>query len=304
MRKNPKAKKNMDKRATPLSALRGLKTSIAKTYKRTISRYVLYKYAKFQNKVPKQKKPVTARAVKKACAAVVLVAAMAFLGIYASGVLDSGDLYVVDDVEYTAGGFSFSGGMRDGYFSDNGTIYYQDGAVYRGGFIDGRFDGEAVYNHYDSGSNDYWQFDGYFMTGQISSGVFQLRDGTIVAYESGQNSRILVSPTWQYDGGMNERGQNGTGRFVFDDGSVYTGDFMNGAALGEGILVDAAGNTVYYGEFLNGCFDGQGVYYSPEGWIYQGGFKSGQFEGEGMLFMDDVVITGVWEEGVQVLRND
>ena len=301
----PEERKKKHKRVTPLSVIRRLKTSIAKSYKRTVGRYVLYRYAKFQNSEPKQKKKKpTARTVINACAAVILVAVIALLGVYASGLLDGGDLHMVDNVEYTEGGFSFSGGLKDGYFSESGTIYYEDGGIYRGGFIDGRFDGEAVYTHYDNESNDFWQFDGFFADGQISSGVFQLRDGTIVAYENGQNTRTLISPTWQYDGGVNERGQNGSGRFVFEDGSVYSGDFMNGSAFGEGVLVDAAGNTVYFGEFLNGCFDGQGVYYSPEGWIYQGGFKDGLFEGGGILFMDDIVITGVWKEGVQVSRND
>jgi len=235
--------------------------------------------------------------------AVFIVAAVVFLGVLTFGVLDSSDTSYVDSMEYPAGGFYFSGTLKDGYFSENGYIRFYSGDSYIGGFTDGRFDGEAVYTGIINEPDNYWQLHGVFQSGRIESGVLYLSDGTKVIFDN-QTSGDYDSPLWHYSGGLNARGQNGTGRFTFMDGSVYSGDFMNGLAFGEGMLVDASGNTVYYGGFINGLFDGEGVYYSPDGWIYQGSFRNGIFDGEGLLFIDDTVVSGVWEKGVQVSRND
>jgi len=256
-----------------------------------------------QKKAKQPGKPLNVRSISNAVFAVLIIAAVVFLGVVAFGVLDTGVPTFVDGMEYPAGGFYFSGLLKNGYFNDNGFIRFDDGDTYIGGFTDGRFDGEAVYNG-GVGADGDWSFDGVFQTGRIGSGVFYLNDGTAVVFDNSKNITDYISQSWQYSGGLNERGQNGMGRFTFEDGSVYTGDFMNGLAFGEGVLTDASGNTVYYGEFVNGLFDGQGVYYSAEGWIYQGNFKNGLFDGEGIVFIDDTVVNGVWEKGVQIIRYD
>jgi len=238
------------------------------------------------------------RDLAKPSLTVLLVAAIVLLALYSIGILDTGEYHFVDKMEYAEGGFSFTGSLKDGYFNDNGIIVFNEGHTYNGGFTDGRFDGEAVY----SDATDKWWLRGEFQSGRFSNGQLFLGDGLTVIYEIVQNTNTVISPTWQYNGGLNERGQNGSGRFTFEDGSIYIGDFMNGLAYGEGMFVDAEGNTLYTGQFLNGFFDGAGVYYSTEGWVYQGDFKEGMFDGEGILFIDDTVVHGIWEKGVQITR--
>lgn|GEM_PF-1136830 len=246
----------------------------------------------------------TTRKPATAVLASAFIVAVVLLGVYATGVFDVDKPRYTEQLEYDEGDFSFSGYLKDGYFDGHGAITFQNGDMYYGGFKEGRFDGEATYIYFGEGGEDSWRFDGIFENGKILSGIFNYSDGTAVSYESASDADTVVSSSWQYIGGLNERGQNGTGRFTYEDGSVYIGDFMIGSAMGEGAYINAAGVTVYTGEFLNGYFDGQGAYNSPSGWTYAGGFKNGLFSGEGQLTIGEIVIGGVWEEGVQITRYE
>ena len=250
------------------------------------------------------KEETTARTPATVVLASAFIVVAVLLGVYAAGVFDNNGPRYTDQMEYDEGDFSFSGYLKDGYFDGHGMITFQNGDAYYGGFAEGRFDGEATYLYSGEGGDDSWRFDGIFESGQILSGVFNYSDGTAVSYESASSADSVVISSWQYIGGLNERGQNGTGRFIYEDGSVYIGDFMAGSAMGEGTYINAAGVTVYTGEFLNGYFDGQGAYYSPSGWTYAGGFRNGLFSGEGQLTIGETVIRGVWEEGVQTTRYE
>jgi len=251
-------------------------------------------------KKPKEEKPRLHNRV----IAVLIAAAIIILGVYALGGFDSGSPLTVDQMEYVEGGFTYSGSLKDGHFDDWGVILFDNGDIYEGGFLEGRYNGEAGFSRPDAGDEEIWLFDGVFEGGYVISGTFHMRDGTLVSYDSSPGTETITGSAWQYIGGFNERGQNGVGSFTFYDGAVYTGDFMNGTAFGEGMFIDASGATLYTGEFLNGCFDGQGTYFSPDGWIYRGGFTNGTFDGEGLLFIDGAVIRGVWEAGVQVIRYE
>jgi len=188
--------------------------------------------------------------------------------------------------------FTFTGSLRDGRFTDHGSVLFPGGEQYNGNFAVGRFDGEGTL--YCETNN--WNFSGVFREGQFSGGSFHIDGGEPVAYERGD--------TWRYEGGLNEHGQNGMGAFTFPNGAVYSGGFSQGFAEGEGTYTDASGRIVYIGGFKGGRFDGQGRYFSPDAWSYEGGFSNGLFHGEGVIVTDTDAIRGVWEKGVQITRYE
>ena len=223
---------------------------------------------------------------------IVLAAAVVFLGIYSLSGLDENNISV-NNIEYESGDFVYSGDLINGAFSGLGTISFENGGKFSGVFSGGRFDGEGVYNNN-------WSFKGIFEQGRTNKGTFYLENEFEVLYDSD----TLTSQNWRFTGNFNERGQNGTGSFVFEDGSVYTGSFINGLADGEGVYYDAAGTIIYTGSFKDGLFDGQGAYYSPKGWSYAGSFKDGLFDGEGSVINGGSVIRGIWKRGVQITRYE
>lgn len=231
---------------------------------------------------------------------VLLIAAVTFLGLYAAGRFDGEDGSPVSGVKYVSGGFVFTGRLKSGHFNGSGKIDFQDGGIFEGMFQNGRFEGEAVYRE----NKDNWYFRGIFENGRAGEGTFYLDGGFKIVSVSDFESGVCTGPNWRYYGAFNERGQTGEGSFIFEDGSLYSGGFLNGLANGEGKYIDSAGNTIYEGDFKNGVFDGLGIYYWPDGCFYKGGFSNGVFDGEGEVKdAGGLIVSGIWEKGVQIIRN-
>ncbi len=81
---------------------------------------------------------------------------------------------------------------------------------------------------------------------------------------------------------MSVKPQNGTGTFTYSDGSVYTGEWMDGKQHGKGTFKEGDGVT-YVGDFVNNRLEGKGTLTKPDGSIYVGDFVRDQFEGNGNL---------------------
>ena len=236
--------------------------------------------------------------------AILLIIAIVVLGFYAMGMFDGDDITHVDDLEDSLGEFSFSGGMKGGLFFGYGIINLKNGGVFAGNFDNGRFSGDGAYTHAGGAYTDKWYFDGVFNNGRVTGGAFYSANGSVVSVSRDSTNVSISGPGVQYSGNFNERGQNGAGSFIFEDGSVYSGGFLDGLANGEGELTDSFGNAIYIGWFENGLFNGQGAYYSPDGWSYEGGFKDGRFDGEGRVTDGVSIFPGKWEKGVQVERYE
>jgi len=208
----------------------------------------------------------------------------------------------VENHEYLTGEFTYSGEMKFGHFNGNGTIDFQNGERLAGNFTDGRLDGQGVF-YSNNEQPDSWRFAGLFEDGSIISGTIY-RGGETIGYVPGADADALIGHNWQYDGFFGISGQSGTGVFTFDDGSVYSGGFVNGFADGEGTYTDPVGRVIYTGGFTAGLFDGPGSYFSTDGWSYEGSFRDGKFDGQGVIITDSVTIRGVWAEGVQIERHE
>ena len=271
---------------------------------------------------------------------ILLIAVVAFLASYALGAFNKDGITVVVDEEFGDKTFTYSGTLKDGFFNGRGSINLKNGAVYNGGFDNGRFSGDGVYYSAAPGSSPTggsaidnidptdWYFTGAFQSGRIINGTYYLASGPISLAEYQFSSVALSAHAWAYSGSFSDRGPNGIGTYTFADGSVYRGNFSNGAANGQGELTapdgsavyvgefsggvfngqgayyNPDGSAVYVGEFSGGTFNGQGVYYSPDGWYYEGGFVDGLFNGEGCVTNGDLAIRGIWKKGVQTVRYE
>lgn len=88
----------------------------------------------------------------------------------------------------------------------------------------------------------------------------------------------FVRPPSDSDQKTIERSANS---FLLSDGSVYTGQILNGRAHGKGSLVWENGNT-YVGEFVDGIKEGYGTMIYNQGRSrYEGMFKNNLFHGIG-----------------------
>lgn len=82
----------------------------------------------------------------------------------------------------------------------------------------------------------------------------------------------------------------------YDDGSVYTGQTVNGKRHGKGTLTFADGK-IYEGDFVDDKYHGKGKYTWPDGEVYEGDFVDDKFNGIGTYtYADGRVQSGHWKE--------
>lgn len=86
------------------------------------------------------------------------------------------------------------------------------------------------------------------------------------------------------------------GRFDFDDGGTYCGEWRNGKAHGYGICTGPKGQARFEGSWSNG-FEVSGVYVWPNGHKYEGEWTNGRRHGLGCEIRGKWTYQGEWEEG-------
>ena len=82
-----------------------------------------------------------------------------------------------------------------------------------------------------------------------------------------------------YEGEWRDGDMHGHGKRTFDDGAYYIGDFVHDECHGRGKYVYDDG-TYYEGEWRDGEKHGNGKY-TGDGWSYEGEFRNGDFNGYG-----------------------
>jgi len=243
---------------------------------------------------------------------VLFIAAVVLLAAYALGLFDRDGVQYTNNMEFSSGEFSYTGSLKNGLFTGDGAINFEDGSSYIGGFSDGRFSGGGVYTFSGQGSEQnsgnsgvgVRSFEGTFQDGQVSGGTFYFGDSREIVFTRESGGGTFTGTSWSFSSRDSKTTLFGTGTLTYNDGLCYTGSFLGGVASGNGILLNTEGRLIYTGSFLNGAFDGKGVYYSPEGWVYEGGFSAGKFDGEGLIRSDASTISGIWEKGIQVSRYE
>lgn len=80
---------------------------------------------------------------------------------------------------------------------------------------------------------------------------------------------------------------HGAGKMIYENGDVFTGQFVDGMKSGQGSLVLASGKGTYVGEFEDDEMHGNGCFTMEDGSEYFGEFRDGVQHGEGMLTTSD-----------------
>ena len=78
--------------------------------------------------------------------------------------------------------------------------------------------------------------------------------------------------------------RSNNGKYIYDDGNYYIGEFKNNIPNGKGVKYYKNGNILYDGYFINGIFEGNGKYILENGLYYIGQFKNGLRKGKGILY--------------------
>ncbi|RMF21457.1 MAG: peptidase C14 caspase catalytic subunit p20, partial [Bacteroidetes bacterium] len=157
-----------------------------------------------------------------------------------------------------------------------GVFAYPDGSRYEGAFQQGKPHGSGTF-HYANGD---W-FEGHFRAGyKHGKGTLHRRDGRLIHGEW-LDGEYVGNPDFdpQRTGCLSGDCQNGTGIFVFPDGSAkYSGSFRNGRPHGPGLMHYANGER-YKGEWKDGLYHGRGTLFLLDGTRVSGRWREGQFVG-------------------------
>lgn len=101
-----------------------------------------------------------------------------------------------------------------------------------------------------------------------------------------------------YTGYLVEGIFHGKGTYEWDNGTVYTGDWVNGKRTGQGTCTFSNGK--YVGAFLNDELHGKGTYTWTNGNVYSGDWVSGQRTGQGtFIWKDGTKYVGSFKDGKQ-----
>ena len=100
-----------------------------------------------------------------------------------------------------------------------------------------------------------------------------MRQGKGIEYY--KNNTIL------YEGDFSNDEKEGYGKYIWETGEYYIGQFLKGEKHGKGTEYRKDGTIKYEGEFVNGQYEGKGKLYYKSGKImHEGIFKKGKFISE------------------------
>lgn len=132
-------------------------------------------------------------------------------------------------------------------------------------------------------------------------------NNSLDATKEKRKSEKDCSPTFvikEYDNGiykgyMLNGKPYGRGKYTWNDGTVYEGDYSNetGFKHGKGKLIETDG-TIYEGDFKDGMKSGNGIQKNTDGRVYEGEFKNNNWNGKGKLtFPNGSIFEGVFADG-------
>jgi len=165
--------------------------------------------------------------------------------------------------------------------SGNGIKVYDSGARYIGSFEFGRRDGLGTCFYPDGGKYfGYWRSDQregngirYFANGEEQRGFW--RDNRLVNEDPNLIIQLDGEVATYEAGCIDGNCTDGNGTFLAPDGTIYTGDFVQGKKHGYGACY-YPGGMVYRGRWLKDLPSGNGTMMYPDGRQEQGFWKEGQ----------------------------
>jgi len=216
-------------------------------------------------------------------------------------------IYTGDD-EDLGDGAKYDGEWKDGKWHGQGNTKWSDGVIHVGNFEEGIRHGKGK-STYPNGRVE----QGIFRSGKEFLGKLTHPNGTVVQGIFTLEKITKATKSWKAKKKLSEcKGKDTTkwtnckGSATFDNlGGIYTGDWLNGYAHGEGFLL-GPGLEKYIGQFKNGLKDGTGKQEYENGDLYEGGFRKGLKHGEGILrnITKRKFVVGIWEKDILVGCQD
>ncbi len=193
----------------------------------------------------------------------------------------------------------FEGQHKDGYGHGQGTMRYKADEKldrYVGNWRSGKRHGFGTLI-----LNDSSRLIGDWKNDVLNYGEYQGSNGVIMSgkwsSEYLQEGTMRLDDGSEFSGSFIEDGMFGLGSLLSVNGDLYTGMFSNNEYSGRGILRKFDG-VVYTGSFKNGKFEGYGVLKEVDGSIYSGEFSLGFPHGAGVQSDNSgVTYSGSWVEG-------
>ena len=90
-----------------------------------------------------------------------------------------------------------------------------------------------------------------------------------------------------YEGEYKNEKREGYGKYIWESGNYYIGEWLNDNKHGKGIIYYKNGNIKYEGDFVNGKFEGKGKYIWENGEYYKGEWLNGNKHGKGIIYYKD-----------------
>ena len=101
-----------------------------------------------------------------------------------------------------------------------------------------------------------------------------------------------------YKGEFSNGMKNGTGKFTWNNGDSYEGEWLDDKIHGKGILISIKDQSVYKGDFRDGKRHGKGFLRYVNGQWYDGEWRDGKKSGYGKeTFQNGDKYDGYWEDG-------
>ena len=95
----------------------------------------------------------------------------------------------------------------------------------------------------------------------------------------------IVYSDGTYVGEIHSSLPHGLGKYYYNNGELYIGNFEQGNCSGYGSHYDTVGQLVYCGEWRDNTYHGVGSYYDDNGKLwYWGEWKLGEAKGHGLLY--------------------
>ena len=164
-------------------------------------------------------------------------------------------------------GTIYKGPFEAGLKSGKGEFEFPDGRVYIGDFKADHFHGKGKLT---------WKIDNQANT-KHSFGHEE---------SFGSPASKSKAGSWTYEGDWIRGQPHGDGVHTYADGSIYTGNFVDGKRRGRGKLVTYR-KEIFDGEWMNDLPNGKGDMIYASGETYTGGWYDGNKNGKGFLKNSD-----------------
>jgi hypothetical protein len=161
--------------------------------------------------------------------------------------------------------FVYEGHFKKNKFDGTGKMSFQNNDVYEGEFRNGTFHGAGIY--LTSGGE---KIEGQWVEGEPVN-----RRLDLLTTEDSEQKAQSTSTSGNVKDCMNAACDNEIGRFVYRDGTVYTGMFQSGQPSGEG-RVEYVNGDVYLGQWKNHAPHGEGVVHYQNGRSYGAIWNNGR----------------------------